>query len=119
MQDFQKQLAELASHIFPELAVVSDADRLDAIGGFGVARTFEYGASRPLYDPNYPIRTELTKEEYCKATKEPTINHFYEKLLKLSDMMYTDSAKEMAKSRHAFMESFVEQMHAEFKMCLI
>jgi len=72
-----------------------------------------------LYDPNYPIRTELTKEEYCKATKEPTINHFYEKLLKLSDMMYTDSAKEMAKSRHAFMESFVEQMHAEFKMCLI
>lgn len=103
--------------VLPEVAIVSDADMLDAIGAFGIARTFSYGASKgsPIYDPDQPYRTEFTQEQYQKKDKAPTINHFYEKLLKLSDLIYTQTGKEMAKERHKFMESFVEQMHKEYE----
>lgn len=100
----------------PELAVVQDADRLTAIGAIGIARTFNYGGSkgRKIYDPDIPPKTSLTKEEY-KASTDPTINHFYEKLLLLKDLMNTEKGREMAEARHAVMESFLQQFYQEWE----
>ncbi|HXJ97824.1 MAG TPA: HD domain-containing protein [Gelidibacter sp.] len=99
----------------PELDVVQDADRLDAIGAIGIARTFNYGGfkNRPLFDPSIKPNLEMTKAEY-KASTAPTINHFYEKLLFLKDKMNTKTGLQMAKERHAYMEQFLDQFHAEW-----
>lgn len=96
--------------------VVQDADRLDAIGAIGIARTFSYGGyhNRPLYDPLVPLSTTVTAEVYTKSLS-PTINHFYEKLLHLKDLMNTKTAKEIASSRHLFMEEYLKQFFAEWK----
>ncbi len=99
-----------------ELEIVQDADRLDALGAIGIARTFNYGGfkNRLLYDPNIPPNLNMTKEEYKNANSH-TINHFYEKLLLLKDKMNTKIGKEMAQERHQFMEVFLAQFHAEWK----
>ncbi|MBN2638529.1 MAG: HD domain-containing protein [Bacteroidales bacterium] len=99
-----------------ELQVIRDADRIDAIGAIGIARAFNYGGykGRALYDPSIKPNLNKKKEEY-KAATEPTINHFYEKLLLLKDMMHTDSAKKMAQQRHQFMEQYLEQFYAEWE----
>lgn len=98
-----------------EAKIVRDADRLDAIGAIGIARTFAYGGKKgqPIYDPEIQVRTEMTYEEY-RHGKSTTINHFYEKLLKLKDTMQTKTGKQMAEERHQFMEEFLRRFLKEW-----
>lgn len=100
----------------PELDVVQDADRLDAIGAIGIARTFTYGGhkGRSLYDPDIPPNLKMSKEEY-KNSSAPTLNHFYEKLLLLKDLMNTETGKLIAEERHKFMELYLEQFLNEWE----
>jgi uncharacterized protein len=99
----------------PELDVIQDADRLDAIGAIGIARCFNYGGfkNRSLYDPAIEPNLEMTKEQYKKSTT-PTINHFYEKLLLLKDKMNTKTGQLLAKDRHRYMEGFLQQFYEEW-----
>jgi len=100
----------------PELDVIQDADRLDALGAIGVARTFNYGGhkNREIYNPEIKPNLNMSKEEY-KNSNAPTLNHFYEKLLLLKDRMNTESGKKMAEQRHEFMQSYLEQFYMEWE----
>lgn len=99
-----------------ELMSVTDADRLDAMGAIGIARAFTYGGffNRPIYDPTIKPIKSITKEEY-KMTEAPSINHFYEKLLKLKDMMYTKLGRKIAKRRHRYINLYLKQFFKEWK----
>lgn len=97
-----------------EAKVVQDADRLDAIGAIGIARCFTYAGSKGdvIDDPELPVRTNMTVEEYRRAPST-AINHFYEKLLKLKEKMNTTAGIKEAERRHAFMEQFLKEFYRE------
>lgn len=96
--------------------VVQDADRLDAMGAMGIARTFAYGGSvnRVIYDPNKKPTLHKNFEDY-KDSVSPSINHFYEKLLLLKDRLHTKTAKEIGQGRHECMENFLERFYQEWE----
>ena len=100
-----------------EAAVVQDADRLDAMGAIGIARTFAYGGhkNRLIYDPAINPVMHDDFQAYKNSTA-PTVNHFYEKLLLLKERMNTLTAKTIAKERHQFMESFLKQFFDEWEV---
>jgi len=100
----------------PELAIVQDADRLDAIGAIGIARAFNYGGfkGREIYNPEIEPNLNMSKEEY-KNSPAPSINHFYEKLLLLKDKMNTPTGRRLAGQRHQFMEAYLQQFYLECK----
>ena len=95
--------------------IVQDADRLDALGAVGIARTFAYAGHKGhlMHNPELPAREEISKEAYRNA-ESTAINHFYEKLLKLKDLMNTETGKKLAAERHAYMETFLDQFYQEW-----
>lgn len=99
----------------PELDVIQDADRLDAVGAIWIARTFNYGGykGREIYNPEIKANLNMSEEEY-KNNKSPTLNHFYEKLLLLKDKMNTKTWKSMIEHRHKFMEQFLDEFYKEW-----
>ncbi|MFB6342510.1 HD domain-containing protein [Saccharicrinis sp. FJH62] len=111
---FRKNLNK-KSELTPELAVVMDADRLDAIGAIGIARTFNYGGfkNRLIHDPDFNQSDADTYDAYTKS-EAPTIHHFYDKLLHLKDLMNTKTGKAMAEERHRFMETYLDRFYKEW-----
>ena len=97
--------------------IVQDADRIDAIGAIGIARTFAYGGKKgiPIYDPDQGI-VEINSQDDYRNLKRHTINHFYEKLLKLKDTLNTDTAKQIAIKRTIYMEEFLNEFYAEWNL---
>lgn len=96
--------------------VVRDADRLDAIGAIGIARCFVYGGHKgtPIHLPDVKPQLHQTADEYVKR-QNSQINHFYEKLLLLKDLMLTDAGRKIAEERHKFMETYLQQFHKEWE----
>lgn len=97
-----------------EAKIVQDADRLDALGAVGIARTFAFGGAkgRALYDDAEEVRMDMSVDEY-RSKSTASVTHFYEKLFLLKDLMKTEKGKQLAQQRHEFMEQFIQQLKAE------
>lgn len=113
---FSKSLNNKNNSASIEFYIVQDADRLDAMGAMGIARTFAYGGSRsrPLYDPTKKSRKINTTEDY-KKNENSSFHHFGEKLLLLKDLMNTKTAKKIARGRHDYMKKYVAEFLSEWK----
>lgn len=99
-----------------EFQIVEDADRLESIWAISIARTFSYGWRKwiPIYDPKIPFEVDMTEEKYWNSST--SINHFYEKLLKLKDKMNTKKWKEIAEKKHKFLEIFLQEFYKEWEV---
>lgn len=112
---FSASLGKTPEELTMEAQIVQDADRLDAVGATGIGRTFYYGGhtGHKIYDPDIPPRELKKKSEY--RVNETVINHFYEKLLRLPDMMHTALAREIGQERKAVMEAFLTAFMKEWQ----
>lgn len=111
-----KGVTHKADQATPEGRVVQDADRLDAIGAIAIARVFAFGGARnrPIYNPLDELERKISDEEYQRGNRSG-IHHFYDKLLRLKDLINTQAGKKIAQDRHEFMEKYLEQFFAEWK----